>query len=502
MSFLNNIISFCAASRLKAIQSFSAKADVIQDQQLKSLLLKARNTQFGQSYHFDQITSYAEFAERVPVVDYEGFVPYVDRMLRGETDVAWLGKIRWFAKSSGTTNAKSKFIPITSDALQKCHYRGSIDAVLLYLQNVPQSHMLSGKCLTLGGSREISQLNKSSKTGDLSAILLDNAPRYSNLVKTPPRSIALLSRWEEKLEKITKATMHENVTSLAGVPSWFLILLKHMMNEAKVDNIQAIWPNLELFMHGGVSFTPYREQYNAIAPKGLNYMEMYNASEGFFAMQSDLSQIGMEIMLDYGIFYEFVPLAELGENFPHARRIHEVELGVDYAIVITTNGGLWRYLIGDTVRFVSLAPFKVIISGRTKHYINAFGEELMVDNAEKALAKACEQTGAVIREYTAAPVFMSGTQQGCHQWLVEFEKQPSSAELFVQCLDKALQAVNSDYEAKRYKDITLGVPKLTIANDGLFFNWMKQKGKLGGQNKVPRLANTREIIDSLLELNN
>ncbi len=501
MNLLNDIISLATKRRLNEIKDFARHADTIQDEQLKSIIGKAAKTQFGQAHRFADIESYAQFAGRVPVVDYESYAPYVERMLKGEANVAWPGEIHWFAKSSGTTNAKSKFIPITDDSLAHCHMRGSKDAIALYMANTPCSHFLTGKCLILGGSREISKLNEKSKVGDLSAILLDNAPHYSDLFKTPKREVALLSKWEEKLVRITESTLHENVTSLAGVPSWFMILLKHIMNEAKVDNIQAIWPNLELFMHGGVNFTPYREQYNAIAPKGLNYMEMYNASEGYFGIQTDLRQEGMELMLDYGIFYEFVPLSELGNPYPNAKRIHEVELGVDYAIVISTNGGLWRYAIGDTVRFTSRSPFKIIISGRTKHYINAFGEELMVDNAEKALCAACQVTGAIVREYTAAPVFMSGTQQGCHQWLVEFERQPSSTELFARKLDEALQSVNSDYEAKRYKDITLGAPKFTVARDGLFFDWMKTRGKLGGQNKVPRLANNREYIDSLLELN-
>lgn len=500
MSFVNSLINFFTTNRLSQIESFTTRPDEIQLMTLHSLLRKAQQTEIGKQYEYTTITDYNTFRERVPISDYEHFNPYIEKMCRGEKDVCWPGVIKWFAKSSGTTNAKSKFIPVTQDSLEMCHYRGAKDVVLLYTHTYPESQLLRGKCLTLGGSRQISQLNSESQVGDLSAILIGNSPFWSKFLKTPAPKIALLSEWEEKLQKITKTTIKENVTSLAGVPSWFLILIHHILKTTGKTNLHEVWPNLELFMHGGINFTPYREQYKELCPNGINFMETYNASEGFFGIQTEPDDSGLQLMLDYGIFYEFIPLSEVGNPYPKALSISEVELGVDYAMVITTNGGLWRYMIGDTVRFTNNKPYKIIISGRTKHYINAFGEELMIDNAEKALNKACNQTGAKIREYTAAPVFMGDKRQGCHEWLIEFDKAPENIEQFRDILDDSLKQLNSDYEAKRYKNITLAAPIVTIARENLFFDWMKSKGKLGGQNKVPRLANNREYIDSLLSM--
>lgn len=501
MALVNSLINFFSSGRLEQIDNFAKFPDIIQDTQLKELLRRAEQTSFGREHDFASITTYDDFRRRVPVVDYEQFAPYIERMCRGEHDVTWPGAVRWFAKSSGTTNAKSKFIPVTQESLEGCQFRGAKDVISVYLSTHAESRLFTGKCLTLGGSRKISQLNSESLTGDLSAIMIDNSPFWSQFVKTPAPRIALLDEWEEKLEKITQTTINENVTSLAGVPSWFLILLKHILKTTGKNDLHDVWPNLELFIHGGINFTPYREQYNAIAPRGLNFVETYNASEGFFAIQTDSRDNGLQLMLDYGVFFEFIPLSELGQPFPNSLTINDVEVDVDYAMIITTNGGLWRYLIGDTVRFTSLVPHKIIISGRTKHYINAFGEELMVDNAEKALRKACEATGAQIHEYTAAPIFMDGDTKGCHQWLIEFETMPSSVDAFANALDISLMQLNSDYEAKRYKNITLAPPKLVVARTGLFFDWMKSQGKLGGQNKVPRLANNREYIDNLLKMN-
>lgn len=501
MAIINNIINTFSAGRLSKIADFAQNGDAIQREQLEKNLQKAKKTAFGVEHSFSTIKTYKEFAEQVPVVDYEHYSPFIERMINGEDNVVWPGHTRWFAKSSGTTNAKSKFIPVTDDVLDKCHYQGGRDVIYVYTKQNPESKMFMGKSLILGGSKKISAVNTGAVEGDLSAIMISNTPKWLNLFKTPSPDIALLDKWEEKLEKITAYTMHQNVTSLAGVPSWFLILIKHILQVAGKENLHEIWPNLELFIHGGINFTPYREQYKALAPKGINFLETYNASEGFFALQDDPSQNGMLLMLDYGTFYEFVPMSEIGNPHPKACTIEDVELGVDYALVISTNGGLWRYMIGDTIRFVSLNPHRIIISGRTKHYINAFGEEVMIDNAEKALLKATQVTGAVIRDYTAAPVFMETKKQGCHEWLIEFEKEPSDIELFRTTLDKALQEVNSDYEAKRYKDITLGGPILTVARQGLFYDWMSSRGKLGGQNKVPRLSNNREYIDQLLTMN-
>lgn len=502
MPVLNRLINIYSRKRLEQIADFANHGDTIQQKQLCANIQQAKDTVFGIDHSFASINTYGDFASRVPVVDYETFSPYIERMIKGEDNVVWPGHTKWFAKSSGTTNAKSKYIPVTEDILDKCHFQGGRDVTFVYTkQHESTSRLFGGKSLILGGSKKISSINSGSAEGDLSAIMISNTPLWLSLFKTPSPDIALLDKWEEKLEKITNYTMHQNVTSIVGVPSWFLILIKHILQVAGKENLHEIWPNLELFIHGGINFTPYREQYKALAPKGINFLETYNASEGFFALQDDPSQNGMLLMLDYGVFYEFVPLSELGNPFPKACTLSDVEMGVDYAMVISTNGGLWRYMLGDTIRFVSLNPHRIIISGRTKHYINAFGEELMIDNAEKALQKAVEATGAIIRDYTAAPVFMETKKQGCHQWLIEFEKAPDDIELFRVTLDKALQSVNSDYEAKRYKDITLGGPILTVARDGLFYDWMSSKGKLGGQNKVPRLSNNREYIDPLLKMN-
>lgn len=500
MALLDSIVRTVTKGRVAQIREMAERPVDIQNGELKTLLHKAASTVIGKEYDFGSMKGYSDFAQRVPVRDYVEFTPYIERMTRGEKDICWPGMVKWFAKSSGTTDAKSKFIPVTKDALYGCHYRGTKDTVISYLDQYRDANMLSGKCLTLGGSKEISKISSEIQTGDLSAILIGNSPRYANFSKTPQREIALLAKWEDKLVKITEATVKENVTSLAGVPSWFLILLKHILEVTGKKNIQEVWPNLELFMHGGINFTPYREQYKELCPKGINFVETYNASEGFFGIQTIKGE-DMQLMLDYGVFYEFVPLSELGNPFPKACTIENVETGVDYAMIITTNSGLWRYMIGDTIRFTSVHPHRIIISGRTKHYINAFGEELMIANAEHGLKKACEATGAKIKEYTGAPVFMGIDKQGCHEWLIEFDQQPSDIDLFSKTLDDSLREVNSDYDAKRYKNITLGGPKVTIAREGLFYDWLKMKGKLGGQNKVPRLSNNREYIDSLLSLN-
>ncbi len=502
MPILNSLLSLVNSSRLSQIAEYASLSQDIQHQQLFDLLKKAQSTEYGQLYDFKSIRSVSQFKSHVPVVDYEGIRPYVERLREGEKNLLWPGEIKWFAKSSGTTSTKSKFIPISRESLEDCHFRGGRDVVALYLSNHnPNSQMLTGKCLTLGGSHQINSFNKDSYYGDLSAILIENSPFWANFVRTPSPSIALLENWDEKLEKITEATLHENVTSLAGVPSWFLILLKHVLASSGKQNLHEVWPNLELFIHGGINFTPYRQQYEQIIGGSINFLETYNASEGFFAIQDLPNQRDMLLMLDYGIFYEFVPLSEMGTPCPKSLDVSEVEIDTDYAMVISTNGGLWRYMIGDTVRFTSLSPHRIIITGRTKHFINAFGEELMIDNAEKALNQACLVTGAVISEYTAAPVFMSEDSKGRHQWLIEFEMKPDSLDEFTEVLDSTLKSLNSDYEAKRYKDITLDKPEVVSARKGLFFDWMKNRNKLGGQNKVPRLANNRDYIDELIKLN-
>ncbi|MCU4165396.1 GH3 auxin-responsive promoter family protein [Carboxylicivirga caseinilyticus] len=502
MPILNSIISLVNTRRLSQIEDFKSNPGQIQDEQLQRLIKSAKHTFFGKLHDFESIKNYEAFAERIPVSDYEGLKPYVERMQKGEKNLLWPGEIKWFAKSSGTTSTKSKFIPVSKESLEDCHFRGGKDVLALYIENRPESDMFSGKCLTLGGSHQINNFSNDSYYGDLSAILIENLPFWTHFMRTPEQSIALMDEWEAKLEKITETTLVENVTSLAGVPSWFLVLIKHLLNKSGKTNLLEIWPNLELFIHGGINFTPYRNQYKELIPSDkMNYLETYNASEGFFAIQDDLKTQSMLLMLDYGIFYEFVPLSELGKSHPKALTIEQVEIGKDYALVISTNGGIWRYLIGDTIRFESTFPHRIAITGRTKHFINAFGEELMIENAEKALDEACKNTGAVIKEYTAAPIFMGKESKGAHQWLIEFEKAPENLEAFKQLLDETLKKVNSDYEAKRYKNMTLEMPHVEIAREHLFMDWLKSKNKLGGQNKVPRLANNREYIEELLKLN-
>ncbi|MGC9375870.1 MAG: GH3 auxin-responsive promoter family protein [Bacteroidales bacterium] len=503
MQFINSLVTWLNFKRLYQIDLFKKFPFDVQRETLIKLVDKAKNTVYGKQYDFSSIKSIEEFQQRIPIKDYNGLKPYIERLLKGEQNILWPSEIRWFAKSSGTTNDKSKFIPVSSEALEDCHFRGGKDILAVYTANYPETGIFSGKALTLGGSHQINKINNESFYGDLSAILIENLPFWANFIKTPSQEIALLSEWEEKLDKITHATIKENVTNIAGVPSWMLVLIKYILEKTGKNNLLEVWPNLELFNHGGVSFEPYEEQFKKLIPsEKMNYMETYNASEGFFAIQDYPTRNDMLLMLDYGIFYEFIPMDELDKEHPKALHIGDVEQGKNYALVISTNGGLWRYLIGDTIIFTSLYPHKIKISGRTKHFINAFGEEIIIENAEKALKEACEKTGALIREYTAAPIFMNDDQKGGHQWLIEFEKEPDNPAQFNEFLDSALQKINSDYEAKRYKNITLDKPVLTIAKNGLFYTWLKSKGKVGGQNKVPRLANNRKYIDELIVLNN
>jgi hypothetical protein len=503
MQFINSLVTWLNFKRLYQIDLFKKFPFDVQRETLIKLVDKAKNTVYGKQYDFSSIKSIEEFQQRVPIKDYNGLKPYIERLLKGEQNILWPSEIRWFAKSSGTTNDKSKFIPVSREALEDCHFRGGKDILAVYTANYPETGIFSGKALTLGGSHQINKINNESFYGDLSAILIENLPFWASFIKTPKQEIALLSEWEEKLDKITHATVKENVTNIAGTPSWMLVLIKYILEKTGKNNLLEVWPNLELFNHGGVSFEPYKEQFKKLIPsEKMNYMETYNASEGFFAIQDYPTRNDMLLMLDYGIFYEFIPTDELDKEHPKALHIGDVEQNKNYAVVISTNGGLWRYLIGDTIVFTSLYPHKIKISGRTKHFINAFGEEIIIENAEKALKEACEKTGALIKDYTAAPIFMNDDQKGGHQWLIEFEKEPDNPAQFNEFLDLALQKVNSDYEAKRYKDITLDKPVLTIAKNGLFYTWLKNKGKVGGQNKVPRLANNRKYIDELIILNN
>ncbi len=488
--------------RVNAIETNYQNAEELQHQQMMQLISYARQTEWGKRYDYSDMKNYEAFASRLPLQGYEEVKLYVERMLEGEKNLLWPTEICWFAKSSGTTNDKSKFIPVSNEALHQCHYRGAKDSLAFYSQMNPDSKLFGGKSLVLGGSHKISNRIKHTFVGDLSAILIHNNPFYTNFIRTPHRSVALMDEWEAKLEKIVDTTYNQDIRSLSGVPSWMLVLIKRVLEKTGKNNLCEVWPNLEVFFHGGVSFAPYREQYHSlISSPNMHYQETYNASEGFFALQNDHADPSMLLMLDYGIFYEFIPFNEYGTENPNIVPIWGVEKDKNYAVVITTNSGLWRYKLGDTVTFTSTSPYKIKISGRTKHHINAFGEELMIDNAEKGLLKACAQTGAIVKEYTAAPVFMSAASKGKHQWLIEFEKSPASTTDFAEKLDKALQEINSDYEAKRYKNMTLTCLEVNIARKNLFHDWLKKKGKLGGQHKVPRLSNSREYIDELLSLN-
>lgn len=498
MAIINSLVNWLNTKRVNQINFFKNHPIEVQRKTLTHLLEKASHTEWGEKYDFKSIETLGDFKERLPVQSYNDIEAQINRLRKGEQNIFWPSEIKWFAKSSGTTNSKSKFIPISKEALEKCHFRGGKDILAIYSLLHPDSKLFLGKALALGGSHQINNEGNKSFCGDLSAILIQNLPFWIHLIRTPHASIALMDKWEEKLEQMTKATLHVNVTSLSGVPSWFLVLLQHILQFTGKAHIHEIWPNLELFIHGGVSFTPYREQFQKILPSKMNYMETYNASEGFFGIQDDPNDEAMLLMLDYGVFYEFILMEHIKDETPKVISLEDVELYKDYALLITTNGGLWRYQIGDTIHFTSKKPFKFKISGRTKLYINVFGEELMIGNTEKALKMACSETNSVIKDYTVAPVFMDENRKGTHQWLVEFEKQPENMEEFVSVLDQELMNVNSDYEAKRYKNITLEKPILTVARKNLFYDWLKAKGKLGGQNKVPRLSNERNLMEELL----
>ena len=478
------------------------EGEALQHEVLKSLVERASDTEYGRNHVFKGIKGYEDFAKNVPVNTYEELKGDIDRMRHGERDILWPGKVKWYAKSSGTTNDKSKFIPVSKDGLQNIHYSGGTDAVALYLRNYSKSKLFDGKALILGGSHSPNYNLQGSLVGDLSAILIENINPLANLVRVPKKQTALLSDFEVKRDRIAQETLNKNVTNLSGVPSWMLSVLSRVMELSGKEHLEEVWQNIEVFFHGGVAFTPYRKQYEQLITKpDMRYMETYNASEGFFGLQDDPNDKSMLLMLDYDVFYEFIPMDEFGTETPTVVPLWGVETGRNYAMLISTSCGLWRYIIGDTVKFTSVNPYKFVITGRTKHFINAFGEELIVDNAEKGLAYACQQTGAQVLEYTAAPVFMDAKGKCRHQWVIEFSKEPENLEQFATLFDKRMQELNSDYEAKRYKDITLQHLEIVVARHDLFNDWLKMKGKLGGQHKVPRLSNSREIIDQLLKMN-
>lgn len=490
------------APRFHRLERYVTHATEIQEQVFKRLIDKAAPTEWGKKYDYASIKDYAQFCKRVPVQTYEEVKPWVERIRQGEQNLLWPGNTIWFAKSSGTTNDKSKFIPVTSDSIQDTHYRGGKDAVALYLHINPKSRFSTGKSLVLGGSHAPNLNTNHSLVGDLSAILIENMPAMGMYLRVPSKQTALMEHFEPKMEAIARETIGTNVVSLSGVPSWMLVLIKHILEKTGKKTLEQVWPNLEVFFHGGVAFTPYREQYKQLIQKsGMLYVETYNASEGYFATQNDLTDSAMLLMIDYGVFFEFIPMEELGKENPVVVPLWDVKLNKNYAMVISTSAGLWRYMIGDTVKFTSKNPYKIVITGRTKHFINAFGEELIVDNAEKGLAKACAATGALITDYTAAPVFMDKNAKCRHQWLIEFAKMPDSLDRFAKILDNTLQEINSDYEAKRQNNLALQQLEIIVARKGLFNDWLDRKGKLGGQHKIPRLSNTRTYIEDMLILN-
>lgn len=489
--------------RCRELDKYVHEGEALQAEVLSYLLEQGKETEYGRNHLFSTIKSYEDFAQSVPVNTYEELKTDIDRMRHGEHDVLWPGLVRWYAKSSGTTNDKSKFIPISSEGLQSIHYQGGKDVVALYLSNHPESRVFDGKNLILGGSHSPNYNLPNSLVGDLSAILIENINPFANLRRVPSKQVALLSDFEVKRNLIAEQTMNKDVRSISGVPSWMLSVLVRVMELTGKKHLEEVWPNLEVFFHGGIAFTPYREQFKQLITKSdMNYMETYNASEGFFGIQSDPTDCSMLLMLDYGVFYEFLPMDEFDSEKPNIVPLSGVETGRNYAMLISTVCGLWRYAIGDTVQFTSVNPYKFIITGRTKYFINAFGEELIMDNAEKGLEAACKQTGAQISEYTAAPIYMDAQAKCRHQWLIEFAKAPENMEQFADILDSKLQEINSDYEAKRSHDITLQRLEIISARRDLFNDWLKSKGKLGGQHKIPRLSNSRKNIEEMLALNN
>ena len=502
MKLLSPAISTVARMRLWSIEQWVADPVTAQFAVWQDLITAGQHTEFGREYNFSAIQSLADYKKAVPINESAGLQPYIDRMMKGEENILWNTPVLWYAKSSGTTSEKSKFIPVSDESLKDNHYKASKDVLTFYYASHPESDLLTGKSLVIGGSHQINQLNDEVQYGDLSAVILQNSPFWSAWLRTPDNSIALMAEWEEKIEALAQSTINENVTSMAGVPTWLLVLLKRILEITGKSTIKEVWPSLELYMHGGVSFVPYKAHFEKIIGAPINYLEMYNASEGFFAAQDDVNAEGMLLMCDHGIFYEFLPVEEWDKSDPQTIQLDEVELGKNYAPVITTNGGLWRYLIGDTVQFTSLAPFRVKVSGRIKHYINAFGEEVIIDNTDKAISIACDKTGAHVKDYTAAPVYFSEGENGAHEWLIEFDKNPTDLHQFTIELDKALQSINSDYEAKRYKDIALRLPLLQAAPPNTFEAWLSSKGKLGGQHKVPRLSNDRKILEEVKQFMN
>ncbi|PWJ54731.1 GH3 auxin-responsive promoter [Dyadobacter jejuensis] len=503
MKLVNDMTVWFLNRRYERIEQFKKRPIETQQRMFTELLETARYTEWGSKYNYGQIKTIREYQQQVPVSTYEDLYPYIERVLKGEANVLWPSSIEWFSKSSGTTNARSKFLPVSPEALEECHYEGGKDMMTLLIQNRPDTKVFDGKGLSIGGTLHANPFDDYTQVGDVSAVIMQNLPAWGEIMRTPPLDVALMDHWESKLEKMAEICSEENVTSILGVPTWTIVLLDLIMERNNKTNLLEIWPDFEVFVHGAVSFEPYRDLFiqKYFPSKGVSYLETYSASEGFFAIQDDLDKIGeMLLMLDYGIFYEFIPLDQVGQKHPKALLLDEVEVGVNYALVISTNAGLWRYLIGDTIKFTSIDPFRLKVSGRTKHFINAFGEEVIVENADHAIKTAANSTDSLVANYTAGPVYMGDGSRGRHEWIIEFSKSPTDQAEFNRILDESLREVNSDYDAKRYKDMALLPPLIHIAPAGTFYSWMGSRNKLGGQNKVPRLSNDRSYLDDLLAI--
>lgn len=499
LGLVNSILTSALRKRIHEIHHFMEHPHEVQAGLLQRLLESGRNTEFGRKHGFSTIRNLEDYQNRFPVSSYEQFFPYIERMMQGEHHILWPGKTKWFSKSSGTTNAKSKFIPVSREALYNCHYKGGKDLLSLYLNNNPQSSLFNGKGLSIGGSYAANPVHSRANCGDISAIIMANLPSWAQYIRTPDVKTALMSEWESKLEKIARITQKQHVTSISGVPTWTCVLLEKILQLTGKKNILEVWPEFEVFFHGGVAFAPYKEMFKRFFPnQGTHYVETYTASEGFFGIQDRLDSEDLLLLLDYGIFYEFLPVEEADKEFPATVSLQDVQLHKNYALVISTNAGLWRYKIGDTVKFTSLKPYRIKVSGRTKHFINAFGEELIIENAESAISLACERSGAVISNFTAAPLYFKDNAKGGHEWIIEFAIAPRDLSVFTEILDSRLKELNSDYEAKRYRDLALQRPVIHSVPEGTFYKWMKRNGKLGGQHKVPRLSNSREYIDEIL----
>ena len=500
MKIFSPALSRLARLRYWRIENWVNDPIAAQREVLQDLITHGQYTQFGLKYQFAEIFNIRTFKATVPIHEYDDLKPFIEQIMDGEEAVLWNTPVQWFAKSSGTTNDKSKFIPLTKESIEDNHFQAAKDVLTSYYHVLPDSDLLTGKSLVIGGSHQVHPIKEDIQYGDLSAVLLQNSPFWAGFIRTPELSIALMDEWENKIESLAQSTINEDVTSMAGVPTWTLVLLKRILELTGKKNIKEVWPNFELYIHGGVSFTPYKEQFNKVIGPNCNYIEIYNASEGFFAAQDRIDEEGMLLYLEHGIFYEFMPIEEYGKAQPITYGLNKVELGKNYAIVISTNGGLWRYLVGDTIQFVSLFPFRIKVSGRLKQFINAFGEELIADNSDKAISATCASLGLSIKDYTAAPIYMSDEGTGAHEWMIEFDQDPINMDEFAMLLDRNLQAVNSDYEAKRHKNIALGLPQITAVNKGCFHEWLKQKGKLGGQHKVPRLSNERIFVEEIKKI--